>query len=176
MVTLLQDLIRVNTSNPPGNEALVAEYLRTQARAARLPGGDRPDPAAGKAHLIARLPATAPSGEKPLLLAGHADVVGVEAPLWTVDPFAAVIQGDRIYGRGAMDFKGASRRSPSRRCGSRARAAPRTRDLILLSEADEEGGAYGTTWLAENHWAKIDASESSTRAAGSSPAAAAARG
>jgi acetylornithine deacetylase/succinyl-diaminopimelate desuccinylase-like protein len=55
-----------------------------------------PTPAAGKAHLIARLPATAPSGEKPLLLAGHEDVVGVEAPLWTVDPFAAVIRDGRL--------------------------------------------------------------------------------
>jgi acetylornithine deacetylase/succinyl-diaminopimelate desuccinylase-like protein len=160
VVTLLQELIRVNTSNPPGNEAMVAELLRPKLEPLGFQVEIVPTPAAGKAHLIARLPATAPSGEKPLLLAGHADVVGVEQPLWTVDPFAGVIQGDRLYGRGAMDFKGGLAAFTVAAMRVARERAARTRDLILLAEADEEGGAYGTTWLAENHWAKIDAGES----------------
>ena len=119
-----------------------------------------PTPAEGKSHLIARLPATAPDGQKPLLLAGHADVVGVERPLWTVDPFAGVIKGDRLYGRGAMDFKGGLAAFTVAAMRLARENPPRTRDLILLSEADEEGGAYGTTWLAENFWPKIDAADS----------------
>lgn len=160
VVTLLQDLVRINTSNPPGNEAQVAEYLRTRLQPLGFQVEIVPTPTAGKAHLIARLPATAPSGEKPLLLAGHEDVVGVEAPLWTVDPFAAVIRDGRLYGRGAMDFKGGLAAFTVAAMRLARDPAPRTRDVILLAEADEEGGAYGTTWLAENHWDKIDASES----------------
>jgi acetylornithine deacetylase/succinyl-diaminopimelate desuccinylase-like protein len=87
-------------------------------------------------------------------------VVGVERPLWTVDPFAAVIRGDRLYGRGSMDFKGGLAAFTVAAMRLARAGAPRTRDLILLAEADEEGGAYGTTWLAKEHWAKIDASES----------------
>ena len=157
---LLKELVQVNTSNPPGNEALVAELLRTRLAPLGFQVEIVPTPAAGKAHLIARLPATAPSGEKPLLLAGHEDVVGVERPLWSVDPFAGVVQGDRLYGRGALDFKGGLAAFTVAAMRLAREAAPRTRDLILLAEADEEGGSYGTTWLAENHWAKIDASES----------------
>ena len=83
VVTLLQDLVRINTSNPPGNEAQVAEYLKAKLEPLGFQVEVVPTPTAGKAHLIARLPATAPSGEKPLLLAGHEDVVGVEPELWT---------------------------------------------------------------------------------------------
>ena len=160
VVTLLQDLVRINTSNPPGNEALVADLLRTRLEPLGFQIEIVPTPTAGKAHFIARLPATAPDGRKPLLLAGHEDVVGVEAPLWTVDPFGGVIQDGRLYGRGAMDFKGGLAAFTVAAMRLAREGAPRTRDLILLAEADEEGGAYGTTWLAENHWAKIDAAES----------------
>ena len=160
VVGVLQDLVRLNTSNPPGNEAAVAEYLRGKLEPLGFQVEIVPTPAEGKSHLIARLPATAPDGRKPLLLAGHADVVGVERPLWTVDPFEAVIKGDRLYGRGAMDFKGGLAAFTVAAMRLARENPPRTRDLILLSEADEEGGAYGTTWLAENFWPKIDAADS----------------
>ena len=157
VVSLLQQLIRTDTSNPPGNEAQVAELLRARLAPLGFQVEVVPTPAPGKAHLIARLPATAPVTEKPILLAGHADVVGVERPLWTVDPFGGLIQDGLIYGRGAMDFKGGLAAFTIAAERIAREATPRTRDLILLSEADEEGGAYGTTWLAENHWDKIDA-------------------
>lgn len=160
VVPLLQDLIRLNTSNPPGNEQAVAEYLRDKLAPLGFQIEIVPTPAPGKAHLIARLPATAPDGTKPLLLAGHSDVVGVERPLWTKDPFAGDIVGDRIYGRGAMDFKGGLAAFTVAAMRLARENGTRTRDLILLSEADEEGGAYGTSWLAKEHWAKIDAADS----------------
>ena len=115
-----------------------------------------PTPTAGKAHFIARLRAANPT-EKPLLLAGHEDVVGVERDLWTVDPFAGLIKGGLIYGRGAMDFKGglaAFTVAASRIARSKVALK---RDIILLAEADEEGGDYGTGWLAKEAWPKIDA-------------------
>ena len=158
VVTLLQQLIRTNTSNPPGNEAQVAELLRARLAPLGFQVDDHPD-ADPRQGALRRAPARhAPATEKPLLLAGHADVVGVEEELWTVDPFGGAgpgradlrPRGDGLQGR-------AGRASPSPPSGSRARTRRATRDLILLSEADEEGGAYGTTWLAENHWDKIDA-------------------
>ena len=156
VVSLLRDLVRVNTSNPPGNEALVAELLRPRLEALGFQVEIVPTPAAGKSHLIARLPATEET-EEPLLLAGHADVVGVEPPLWTVDPFAGVVRGGHVYGRGAMDFKGGLAAFTVAALRLARSGTPRRRDLILLAEADEEGGDYSTTWLAENHWPKIDA-------------------
>jgi acetylornithine deacetylase/succinyl-diaminopimelate desuccinylase-like protein len=86
--------------------------------------------------------------------------VGVERPLWTKDPFGATIANGRLFGRGAMDFKGGLAAFTVAAMRLAREGGPRTRDLILLSEADEEGGSYGTTWLAEHHWDKIDASES----------------
>ena len=156
VVDLLKQLIRTNTSNPPGNERQIAELL--QARLAPLGFETEivPTPTAGKAHFIARLRAANPTA-KPLLLAGHEDVVGVERDLWSVDPFAGLVRGGNIFGRGAMDFKGglaAFTVAASRL--ARAKVALK-RDIILLAEADEEGGDYGTGWLAKTNFAKIDA-------------------
>jgi len=74
--------------------------------------------------------------------------------------YALTIEDGRLFGRGAMDFKGGLAAFTVAAMRLAREGMPRTRDLILLSEADEEGGAYGTTWLAENHWDKIRASES----------------
>ena len=156
VVGLLQDLIRANTSNPPGNEALVAELLRARLAPLGFEVEIVPTPQAGKSHLIARLRAASPT-EKPLLLAGHADVVGVEAELWESDPFGGALRSGDILGRGAMDFKGGLAAFTVAAMRLARSKAALDRDIILLAEADEEGGNYGTSWLAENHWSKIDA-------------------
>ena len=156
VVELLQQLIRTNTSNPPGNEQQIAELLQARLQPLGFETEIVPTPTPGKAHFIARLRAASPTA-KPLLLAGHEDVVGVEPELWSVDPFAGLIRGGDIFGRGAMDFKGglaAFTVAASRL--ARAKVALK-RDIILLAEADEEGGDYGTGWLAKNHYDKIDA-------------------
>src|ERR1051326_8310107 len=102
--TLLTEIIRLDTSNPPGNEAKLAAFLRTKF----APLGFEieiirtPDPA--KAHFIARLKGD--GSKKPILLAAHADVVGVEREKWSVDPFAGIVKDGYVFGRGAIDFKG----------------------------------------------------------------------
>ena len=156
VVELLQELIRINTSNPPGNEALVAELLRARLAPLGFEVEVLPTPTPGKAHLIARLRAQNPT-EKPLLMAGHADVVGVERELWKVDPFGGLVRGDDIIGRGAMDFKGGLAAFTVAAMRLARSKAALSRDVILLAEADEEGGDYGTSWLAKNHWPKIEA-------------------
>jgi acetylornithine deacetylase/succinyl-diaminopimelate desuccinylase-like protein len=122
---LLVDLLRVDTSNPPGNEAGIA----------RLKGSGR---------------------KRPILIAAHADVVGVEREKWTVDPFAGVIRDGYVLGRGAIDFKGGMAVFARAAMMLAERKVPLDRDVILLAEADEEGGRYNTNWLAREHWAKID--------------------
>jgi acetylornithine deacetylase/succinyl-diaminopimelate desuccinylase-like protein len=156
VVELLQQLIRTNTSNPPGNEQQIAELLQARLQPLGFETEIVPTPTPGKAHFIARLRAQNPTA-KPLLLAGHEDVVGVERELWSVDPFAGLIRGGDIFGRGSMDFKGGL--AAFTVAASRiARAKPALkRDIILLAEADEEGGDYGTGWLAKTNFAKIDA-------------------
>ncbi|PYY15102.1 MAG: peptidase M20, partial [Acidobacteria bacterium] len=147
---LLSELIRLDTSNPPGNEGFLAERLRPLGFDIHIVT----TPETGKAHFIARLKGD--GSKRPVLLAAHADVVGVEREKWTVDPFAGVVREGYIYGRGAIDFKGGLAvftRAVIRLARERV---PLHRDVILLSEADEESGRYNTTWLADSHWDLID--------------------
>jgi acetylornithine deacetylase/succinyl-diaminopimelate desuccinylase-like protein len=156
VVTLLRELVQLNTSNPPGNEAQVAELLAPRLRALGFEVDIIQTPTAGKAHLVARLRAANPT-EKPILLAGHADTVGVEPELWTFDPFGGTTAGDYLLGRGSLDFKGGLAAFTVAAMQLARSGVPLKRDVILLAEADEEGGSYGTRWLADNHWDKIDA-------------------
>lgn len=153
---LLRELIRANTSNPPGNEAVVDEILRARLEPLGFQVQLIPTPQAGKTHLVARLRAASPT-RKPLLLAAHADTVGVERELWTTDPFGGALRDGDVLGRGAMDFKGGLAAFTVAAMRLARSKATLDRDVILLSEADEEGGNYGTGWLAENHWSAIDA-------------------
>src|SRR2546430_1225869 len=151
---LLSQLIRIDTSNPPGNESKVAEFLATRLRPLGFDVHIVPTPEPGKAHFIARLKGD--GSKKPVLLAAHADVVGVEADKWTVDPFAGVIRDGYVYGRGAIDFKGGLAVFTEAVTKLASNRVPLHRDVILVSEADEESGRYNTTWLADGHWELID--------------------
>ncbi|MBV9072317.1 MAG: M20/M25/M40 family metallo-hydrolase, partial [Acidobacteria bacterium] len=101
---LLSELIRIDTSNPPGNENKIAEFLASRLRPLGFEIQIVPTPAPGKSHFIARLKGD--GTKRPVLIAAHADVVGVEREKWTVDPFAGMIRDGYVYGRGAIDFKG----------------------------------------------------------------------
>ncbi|HXK05777.1 MAG TPA: M20/M25/M40 family metallo-hydrolase [Verrucomicrobiae bacterium] len=101
---LLSDVIRIDTSNPPGNEAKLAEFLESKFAGQGFEIDIIPTPQPGKSHFIARL--RGDGTKRPILLAGHEDVVGVEREKWSVDPFAGVIRDGYVWGRGAIDFKG----------------------------------------------------------------------
>jgi acetylornithine deacetylase/succinyl-diaminopimelate desuccinylase-like protein len=148
---LLVELIRVNTSNPPGNNRHLAELLATKFRALGVEVEIIPTPDPGKVHFFARIKGD--GSKQPVLLAAHGDVVGVEREKWTVDPFAGQVKDGYIYGRGAMDFKGGIAVFAEAIMELVKNHVPLHRDVIFLSEADEEGGgSYGTSWLAESHW------------------------
>src|SRR4029079_3602435 len=100
---LLVELIRANTSNPPGNTGTVANLLAPKFKALGFEVDIVQTPDSGKAHFIARLRGN--GSKRPVLIAAHADVVGVEREKWTVDPFAAVVKDGYVFGRGALDFK-----------------------------------------------------------------------
>ncbi|HXB75364.1 MAG TPA: M20/M25/M40 family metallo-hydrolase [Candidatus Acidoferrales bacterium] len=151
---LLTEVISIDTSNPPGNEGKLAEFLKTRFAPLGFEIDIIPTPQPGKAHFIARL--RGDGSKRPVLIAAHEDVVGVEREKWSLDPFAGVIKDGYVYGRGAIDFKGGLAIFAQAVLDIARQKRPLARDIIFLAEADEEGGAYGTRFLAENAWEKID--------------------
>lgn len=151
---LLADVIRIDTSNPPGNEAQVAEFLKSRFDGLGFEIDILPTPQAGKSHFVARL--RGDGSKRPVLIAGHADVVGVEREKWSLDPFGGVIKDGYVWGRGAIDFKGGLAVFAQAVIDIARSKRKLARDIIFLAEADEEGGSYSTRWLAEKHWDKID--------------------
>ncbi len=151
---LLIDVLKLNTSNPQGNEDLIAQFLAPVFKKAGFEVDIIETPQKGKSHFIARLRGN--GTKKPILLAAHADVVGVEREKWSVDPFAGVVKDGYIIGRGAIDFKSGLAVFAQAVLDIAAKKIPLDRDIIFLSEADEEGGLYGAGWLAERAWDKID--------------------
>ena len=152
---LLQELIRVNTSNPPGKTLELANVLDKHFKAAGFTTEIIHTPDSGKVHFIARLKGD--GSRKPVLLAAHADVVGVEREKWSVDPFAGEIRNGSVYGRGAIDFKGGMAVFATAALRLGQQKVPLSRDVIFIAEADEEGAPLNTAWLAKEHWPSMDA-------------------
>ena len=152
---LLSELIRVNTSNPPGKTQALADLLTVRFKAVGFSVEIFPTPDSGKVHFIARLKGD--GSKRPLLLAAHADVVGVEREKWSLDPFAGVIKDGHVYGRGAIDFKGGMAVFAMAALRLAEMKVPLARDVIFMAEADEEGAPMNTMWLARDHWASMDA-------------------
>lgn len=150
----LVDLIKIDTTNPPGNETHAAEYLKqvadTHGIPAELLGGDPK-----RLNFIARLHSS--GRRRPLLLMAHSDVVPADRSQWTVDPFKGEIRNGFIVGRGAVDDKSLLAAEMAVMVELRRRDIHLNRDVILLSEADEEAGSTGITWLLDHAFQKIDA-------------------
>ena len=154
----LADLVKINTTNPPGNEQLAAMYIAGVLEKEGIKA-EILDLTPGRSALVARLKSTAmvdPS--KALLLVAHMDVVGVEKPKWTVDPFAAVEKDGYLYGRGAIDDKGMLAANLAAFIALK-RANPRlNRDVIFLATADEEQfGDASVKILIAKYWDKFAA-------------------
>ena len=151
----LKAMVRLDTSNPPGNESRVTAYLAEQLRK----GGLEPmlfESEAGRGSLLVRYRGS--GGGKPLLIMSHIDVVPVEKSLWSVPPFDAVVQNGFLYGRGTLDDKGMAAAELETML-LLARHKPKlARDVVFLAEADEEaGGTYGMDYLLEKHPELFDA-------------------
>lgn len=151
----LQALIRLDTTNPPGNEAQAAEYLAEQLSQVGIePQILAPEP--GRASLVARLRGDGSRG--PLLLMGHTDVVAAEPDHWSHPPFEAVIADGYLYGRGAVDMKHKLAVDLQIMRLLAELRLPLRRDVIFMAAADEErGGRLGAGWLVEHHAEEIRA-------------------
>jgi acetylornithine deacetylase/succinyl-diaminopimelate desuccinylase-like protein len=156
-VELARAMIRLDTSHLGGGGATVphALLLAELCGAAGLATEVIPTPVPDNAHLVARL--TGRGTARPLLFLGHSDVVTATGEEWTVDPFAGAVRNGWLYGRGALDMKGANAAFLSALLRHVDEGAVFDRDIVFVSDCDEEGGAYGTDWLVENHFAKVDA-------------------
>jgi acetylornithine deacetylase/succinyl-diaminopimelate desuccinylase-like protein len=151
---ILVSLIKINTSNPPGNETQAAQYIKSLLDKEGIPS-EIFESAPGRGNIVARLKGSGKA--RPLMLMAHLDVVGVERDKWTLDPFAGTIKDGYIYGRGASDDKGMLAANLAAFLQLHREKVPLDRDIILLAEAGEEGTPrYGIEYMIENHWDKID--------------------
>jgi len=146
-VRLLQQYVRINTTNPPGNEIAGARWM-----AARLDHFHIPyeiiEPAPGRANLYARIRGTTPGHA--LLLLSHIDVVAASPEGWTRPPFSGEILSNNLWGRGAIDMKSIGVAHLEAFIAVARKGQPK-HDVILLATADEEqGGANGTGWLLQH--------------------------
>ena len=148
-VELLQNLIRFDTTNPPGNEKAIIMYLKEIIEDAGLKttilAKDENRP-----NLITRLPGR---GEAPpLLLYGHVDVVTTVGQKWTHPPFDGLIEDGMIWGRGAIDMKGGIAMMVSALLRAHTSGEKLPGDIILAIVPDEEvDGSHGARFLIENH-------------------------
>ncbi len=154
VAALCSDLIRIDTTNPgdhsgPGERTAAEWAAALLADAGLEPAVLESHP--GRASVVARISGTDP-GRPALLIHGHLDVVPADAADWRVHPFSGEVQGDCVWGRGAVDMKDmdAMILAVIRQRLREGRRPPR--DVVLAFLADEEaGGTYGARWLVDNH-------------------------
>ena len=155
---LLQEYVRIDTSNPPGDTRKAADFLAAIFKREGITDVTRYESAPGKAIIYARLKATtSPPAGKPLVLLHHMDVVPADRSQWKVDPFAAQIQNGQLWGRGAFDMKGQAVAQLLAFLRLKREKVPLNRDVIMLVHPDEEvGGTLGARWMIANHYAELD--------------------
>jgi acetylornithine deacetylase/succinyl-diaminopimelate desuccinylase-like protein len=150
MVSHFSNLIRIDTTNPPGNEIEAVRYLADLFNKEGI-GYEIVEPDKGRASIVARIKGN--SAARPLLLMSHLDVVGVEPDKWRVPPFSGKIVGNCLWGRGALDCKNTAVLWLMILIAIKRSGWQPKRDLIFLGAADEEtGGQYGAKWIVKNRF------------------------
>src|SRR3989304_2884409 len=149
----LSELIRINTTNPPGNETVAAKYLAENLSKEGFKS-ELYESAPQRGSIITRMKGT---GEKPsLLLLSHLDVVAADAKEWSVDPFSGVIKDGFVWGRGALDMKGMTAIEVMTMNLLKRNGVKLKGDVILAATAyEEQGGLAGADYLLRNYPQKI---------------------
>ena len=146
-VELLRDLIRFDTTNPPGNEEACVAHIETLLREHGIES-DRYEKAPGRPNLVARHAGA--NGGPPLLLQGHVDVVTTAGQEWSRPPFAAEVADGYVWGRGALDMKSGVAMMVSAFLAAHESGSPTPLVLVILAD-EENGGDVGARFLAEEH-------------------------
>jgi acetylornithine deacetylase/succinyl-diaminopimelate desuccinylase-like protein len=146
----LKSLIALDTSNPPGNEALAAKYLKAELAKDSI-ASEVFTSSGSRASLVARLKGD--GSRRPLVLMCHTDVVPADPKEWDTPPFSPVEKDGYVYGRGAADIKSMCAVEVSILAWLRREAVPLSRDVIFFAEADEEAGNRDRhiDWLMAHH-------------------------
>ncbi len=150
-----QAILQLDTSNPPGNESLVVDYLKSVLEREGIETKVfANDPK--RANLVARLRGN--GKKRPVLIMGHTDVVTVDPTKWKHPPFSATREGGYVYARGTVDDKDNVVACLMVMLLLKRMNTPLDRDVIFLAEASEEGGGpNGIGFMVNQHWAEIDA-------------------
>ncbi|MGQ9625050.1 MAG: M20/M25/M40 family metallo-hydrolase [Candidatus Bathycorpusculaceae bacterium] len=155
VANLLVDLIRINTTNPPGNEIEAAKYIAKNLEREGFKC-ELFESAPSRGNVVTRIRGT---GEKPsLLLLSHLDVVAANPKEWSVDPFSGKVKDGFVWGRGALDMKGMTAIEVMVMKLLKRNNVELKGDVILAATADEErGGEAGAGWLVKNYSEKVRA-------------------
>ena len=146
---ILQDYLRIDTSNPPGRERLACDFLgaileREGIACETFDAGDD--------RVSLRAVLRGDGRKQPLMLLNHTDVVPVEREYWDEEPFAGIVRNGEIWGRGTLDMKGLGVAELITVLLLKRAGLPLARDVVFLAVADEEaGGTRGIEWLEANH-------------------------
>ncbi len=146
---MCQTLLRMDTTNPPGNERPAADYLDGKLREVGYQT-TLLESAPGRANLVCRRTGEGLAG--PLLLTAHLDVVEAYPDQWRQPPFSGVIVDGCLWGRGAIDMKNMAAMSAAVMRRLAREQVPLARDVIFAAVADEEAGCdFGSRFLVEQH-------------------------
>lgn len=145
----MQEYLRIDTTNPPGNEARAAVFFQRVLDAEGIENRVF-EVAPGRANLWARIPAKAAPKQRPIILLNHTDVVTSDPKRWKTPPFSGEAREGAFYGRGAQDMKGEGLAQLVVMVMLQREGTALDRDVIFLATADEEVDGIGTDWMIAN--------------------------
>jgi acetylornithine deacetylase/succinyl-diaminopimelate desuccinylase-like protein len=149
-VQWMQEYLRIDTTNPPGNEMRAAAWMKKLLNQEAIENQVF-EYAPGRADLLARLPHTTATAERPIILLNHMDVVTSDPSHWKVPPFSGTIVDGSLYGRGAEDMKDEGLAQLLALVMMKREKVPLHRDVLFLAVSDEEAGGTGTDWFIAHH-------------------------
>ena len=154
----LVNLIKINTTNPPGNEQAAAKYIAGVLAKEGI-NAEILDLTPGRSAIVARLRSSAVADpSKALLLVAHMDVVGVDRSKWSVDPYGGMVKDNYIWGRGSIDDKSMLAANLAAFVALKRGGVHLNRDVIFLGTADEEQfGDASLKMVVAKYWDKIAA-------------------
>jgi len=149
--TVLADYLRVNTTDPPGNELLAARFLKAILDREGIESQilDTTEIGPNRANFYARLRGN--GTRKAIALVHHMDVVPVNPASWSVDAFSGTVKDGYIWGRGAIDMKSNGVAQLMAMIALKRSGVPLTRDIVFIGNADEELGSTGAIIFVQRH-------------------------